>query len=106
MEELATDKQINYMKALKMTIPNQLTKREARVLIDEFKKQDSQVRSDMQNPVVRPGEPKSNGFHLTPESCRVEALKIAIETVKAFGNKKEQSLMELADVYHKYITQN
>jgi len=45
---------------------------------------------------------KDNGFHLTPEQCRSNALASAIEWAK-FNEIADVTIMELAKTFEKYI---
>ena len=48
-------------------------------------------------------ETKDNGFHLTPEQCRSNALASAIETTREMQGNLQQTILDLAKIYEKYI---
>ena len=112
--ENATDKQIELMKKLGIYQPN-LSAKEA---WDACNAKIQEINADKSNKIERepsiPGKvvsthvekPKSNGFHLTVEQCRSNALASAIELLKGPESddlRKENTLMNWAKDFEKYI---
>ena len=130
-EEKATDKQCKFMHRLGIEYNMETTKTAARLMIDAKLQEkngngDAKPILDSSNKIPIPSpevvkipnalalvgdklvevKPKDNGFHLTPEQCRSNALSSAIE---CWRDRKDPStlaidmLLEQAKVFEKYI---
>ena len=113
MEEKATEKQIKFMKQLGIKNWAISTKQEARALIEkklnepngdakpEVRKMHDLGPDRGYDPTVKE-KPKDNGFHLTPENCRLGALSCAVESVKG-SSYSDEVFWQVVKRYEKYI---
>lgn len=114
--EQATYKQITFMKKKGIENAEELTKAEATIvigkLIDELKGEEPEVVEP--NEVLKPetikfmnkAAPKSNGFHLTVEQCRSNALASALDWSERFETEQFKTIdqiMERAKHFEQYI---
>ena len=125
-EDKPTDKQVAFLESKDIGIPH--TKGEATLIIGAWIEQhggngDAKPILDSSNKIPIPSpevvkipnalalvgdklvevKPKDNGFHLTPEQCRSNALASAIETTREMQGNLQQTILDLAKIYEKYI---
>ena len=78
--EKASEKQINFMKNLKIEYPNGVTKDEARAMIDRVLNKSEKEAEDK---IINRENNTSNGkeYHLSIEECRARALECSLKAL-------------------------